>query len=876
MRRVKSRPRLFSWDQFDATARTIDPILDGSGGTAHHDNDCNHHYENQDEFSSSSSSIAAIYPTNDNENDEDLEYMSCLSQSLHSRGQRYSSNSISNSHSTISYSACPSRSSSMLSLKTFSAHGNLDDEQEEQGGRSIIASINSSSTCLKDFCSSPNHTTAATVNVSGVNTTNYGGGIQGDEYTLLLDTDTAMDRYNRHGTEMSLPVVQQQDEQYSQRANLVSPPGTPRVCHSSSFFVDYNNGDNDDDDDDDNNHDSDNMRFLDFDTVGHLNKKRSLDELEQAVLYPRSLNPDYRIVSGATTTPTTTTTKSGTNMAPFNLLSALHQDVLIDCLEYLSLNDLKSLSVTCFGFYHLLSFGTDAVQKRRNHQGNTNKGTIQENDKHENNSKKQDDTDAKTDTMCCGIRNVLWWNWMKRQWPDLVLSSLSSSVATTVTGETTMWKPSNVQFVNRKLDQDGGVMNYIALLSQSQSSPTCIAFKYFEERPATAAAAAGVRARTAPEPSRSPLFRSFYSNSNNNINSNVQDGVQIVKFIGDVGVGDRSICTNRPFPRPWNNDKRLNNTTTRQLKHHPYSMDAVVGLSSFSPSSSSPIAGLHGLPQHIHNLIQEQRELASNSHRSNRLNIFERLRGCNMYNHSVGAVIQGKQSHLDRKLDSEPQPFVSPYVSSMTLFGVEIDLTPRMMAYFEVSILRKDDLKLNGDGVDSVDAAGWANYGMAPRPRVVRANDRNGQPNNQNEVHSACVAVGLSTQGFYDSSRMPGWDSSSYGYHGDDGGIFHSHGEMIRVYGPTYNVGDTVGCGVNYLNGGIFYTLNGNFLGYAWVNEKIVMDGKVDLYPTVGLDSADPIACNFGNRRPFVFNFAGFVANDGNMPISSGPSGGDR
>jgi hypothetical protein len=58
------------------------------------------------------------------------------------------------------------------------------------------------------------------------------------------------------------------------------------------------------------------------------------------------------------------------------------------------------------------------------------------------------------------------------------------------------------------------------------------------------------------------------------------------------------------------------------------------------------------------------------------------------------------------------------------------------------------------------------------------------------------------------------------------------------------------------------------------VNEKIVMDGKVDLFPTVGLDSADPIACNFGNKIPFVFNFAGFVANDGNMPIS-GPNGGN-
>jgi len=131
---------------------------------------------------------------------------------------------------------------------------------------------------------------------------------------------------------------------------------------------------------------------------------------------------------------------------------------------------------------------------------------------------------------------------------------------------------------------------------------------------------------------------------------------------------------------------------------------------------------------------------------------------------------------------------------------------------------------------------------------------------------------------------MPGWDSFSYGYHGDDGGIFHAKGEMLRVYGPKYTVGDTVGCGVNYSNGGIFFTLNGDFLGYAWQNEEIVLrsgrrrDGddhdssslraKSGLYPTVGVDSSNPIACNFGNERSFMFDFAQFVAN-GDMCDSS-------
>ena len=123
---------------------------------------------------------------------------------------------------------------------------------------------------------------------------------------------------------------------------------------------------------------------------------------------------------------------------------------------------------------------------------------------------------------------------------------------------------------------------------------------------------------------------------------------------------------------------------------------------------------------------------------------------------------------------------------------------------------------------------------------------------------SDCVAVGVSTSYFQSDRRMPGWDGQSYGYHGDDGGIFHDSGRMERPFGPEYGPGDTIGCGLDYVRGGIFFTLNGDFLGYGWIGVDFVHNPDIDLYPTVGVDTNCPLACNYG-ERPFMFDLEGFV-----------------
>lgn len=276
--------------------------------------------------------------------------------------------------------------------------------------------------------------------------------------------------------------------------------------------------------------------------------------------------------------------------------------------------------------------------------------------------------------------------------------------------------------------------------------------------------------------------------------------VHVIQFNGQVGIGDRSIRTNHPLPRPL----------------------VKVSKATYVPQ----LMGKHIMCA----------------------NIFGRLRG-NFQTKNFEATDVLRDMKMSFEKNSTMQPFVSPYVSRIRSEGIlEMDFTPRLMAYFEVSILPRDE---------------------SQEPKDAKVFVPNDIPSHivRNNPIKACVAVGISIPGFTDSTRMPGWDMFSYGFHGDDGGIFHGKGDMLRVFGPTYNVGDTVGCGVNYENGGIFYTLNGEWLGYGFLNEKCILDGQTDLYPTIGIDSNHPLACNFGNDRPFRFNFAGLVANDGSLPI---------
>ncbi|KAI1878720.1 hypothetical protein JX265_002897 [Neoarthrinium moseri] len=104
-------------------------------------------------------------------------------------------------------------------------------------------------------------------------------------------------------------------------------------------------------------------------------------------------------------------------------------------------------------------------------------------------------------------------------------------------------------------------------------------------------------------------------------------------------------------------------------------------------------------------------------------------------------------------------------------------------------------------------------------------------------------------------ARPPGWESDSYGYHGDDGNIYNGQ-NVGKHYGPPFATGDTIGCGINFRTGTAFFTKNGVYQGIAF------RDVKGKLYPVVGMKrNGEHIRANFG-QTPFIFDIDGMMKQE--------------
>ena len=577
------------------------------------------------------------------------------------------------------------------------------------------------------------------------------------------------------------------------------------------------------------------------------------------------------------------------NSSIFNM----NQDVHFTILSFLDLNSLRAVTLSCRYFWMLLTEPnitiTPAIQE--DNIGGTDGVNL---------------INIKANMYSCA-RNAIWWNIIKETWPFLHLgdddddhnsvndkdqekiSSLHPNMVNFITYEYVMNDetfPTDTDFdqntSNKQHYHRCHQVNYEPLLLQSsiQSPPTSID-PYFFNLPCFRTESIRVDENTIilrrfQSPTLGKLFKSYQmtikkDKLNHGMIGSINDcsndsvSMEVVQFAGRVGVGDRSIRANYPLPRP--------------LESIPVFAHEQVDSSSDTASTVQSLSMNDNNIDHSFNTRGRKRSLSLATENDSiahnimsmraPMKILDRLRSCNRHGGTTNAVVMKNQQS---KSNNSKLAFVSPTISNIIVDEnqniakmkryFEIDLTPKLMAYFEVTILPRTDESRGMNGMD----VGSTSGGLLRPNNVLRNLEANVEGDDDVTPRaSACVAIGLSRKEFSSTLRMPGWDSYSYGYHGDDGGIFHSRGDMIRVYGPQYGVGDCVGCGVNYANGGIFFTLNGDFLGYAWCNERIISDGKVDLYPTIGVDSPNPLACNFGHERPFTFDFSRFAATQGNF-----------
>jgi len=149
-----------------------------------------------------------------------------------------------------------------------------------------------------------------------------------------------------------------------------------------------------------------------------------------------------------------------------------------------------------------------------------------------------------------------------------------------------------------------------------------------------------------------------------------------------------------------------------------------------------------------------------------------------------------------------------------------------------------------GEGVSDYDVGAIQGNGQARHPRrryyyfeiTIKDCGRHGR-----------ISIGFTGEDSK-NNQHPGWESNSYGYHGDDGALFHETGYGSN-FGPKFSTDDIVGAGIDHLKQKIFFTKNGELVGHSIPNEV-----RGTMYPTIGLHSrGEKVEVNFG-RREFKYN----------------------
>jgi len=110
-------------------------------------------------------------------------------------------------------------------------------------------------------------------------------------------------------------------------------------------------------------------------------------------------------------------------------------------------------------------------------------------------------------------------------------------------------------------------------------------------------------------------------------------------------------------------------------------------------------------------------------------------------------------------------------------------------------------------------------------------------------------AIGYCTR-HMELSNRPGYSKNSSGYCNYTGDHYE-HGNWTH-YGPSYEVGDVVGCCINFIDKKVFYTKNGKNLGMTGI---AIPDQPI--FVCIGLYTGSEMKVNFG-QEPFVFDIEGY------------------
>lgn len=120
---------------------------------------------------------------------------------------------------------------------------------------------------------------------------------------------------------------------------------------------------------------------------------------------------------------------------------------------------------------------------------------------------------------------------------------------------------------------------------------------------------------------------------------------------------------------------------------------------------------------------------------------------------------------------------------------------------------------------------------------------------------SSYVGVGVGPAD-YSLSQMPGWDPDSFAYEGHEGTVYSSRN--ARVMGPTFGIGDVVGCGWNTDKNEVYWTRNGRYLFCVEAAPP-----PEQICPLIGIKGKGSIAVNFGAK---AFMYRQFVTLIPSLP----------